>query len=217
MEYPNFGKSINSPKKLGRQADLGLGGHLVLNFVNTCGGAGKERDADRWVDWRTALNWAGANGLLSPSESRLVEKARLHAGLSESDVLKELTELREAVHAVFSAIATGASCSEPDRMLLENHIREALNHANLCVAGREPAHWTVLPEKAGSALIKDRLAVAATELFMQPMLSNVRECGACSWLFLDLSRSKSRRWCSMATCGNRVKAQRHYRAVRATG
>nr|WP_250475193.1 CGNR zinc finger domain-containing protein [Caballeronia sp. GAFFF1] len=51
---------------------------------------------------------------------------------------------------------------------------------------------------------------------MQPTLWNVRECGACSWLFLDLSRSKSRRWCSMATCGNRVKARRHYEAGKAS-
>ncbi|TAL94280.1 MAG: hypothetical protein EPN73_18145 [Paraburkholderia sp.] len=42
------------------------------------------------------------------------------------------------------------------------------------------------------------------------------ECAACSWLFLDLSRSRSRRWCSMATCGNRAKAQRHYHAIKAT-
>lgn len=204
-------------KKSGGQAHLGLGGHLVLNFVNTCGGAGKERDAERLVDWRTALNWSAANGLLNPSECRQVEKARMQAGLDASEVLNELIELREAAHAMFSAIATGAPVVLPALMVLESHIREALSHANLCVAGKEPVHWTVLPEKAGSALIKCRLAIAASDLLMQPMISNVRECDACSWLFLDLSRSKSRRWCSMATCGNRVKAQRHYRVVRAAG
>jgi predicted RNA-binding Zn ribbon-like protein len=41
----------------------------------------------------------------------------------------------------------------------------------------------------------------------------MRECGgsACTWLFLDHSRNRSRRWCSMETCGNRAKAHRHYR------
>jgi len=34
---------------------------------------------------------------------------------------------------------------------------------------------------------------------------------ACTWLFLDRSRNRSRRWCSMATCGNRAKARRHDR------
>lgn len=39
----------------------------------------------------------------------------------------------------------------------------------------------------------------------------IRECAAddCSLLFLDSSRPGSRRWCSMAGCGNRAKTFRH--------
>ncbi|KDR42239.1 CGNR zinc finger domain-containing protein [Caballeronia glathei] len=198
------------------RADAGVGGHVVLDFVNTCGGAGKERDSEQLVDWRDALGWAGANGLLGASDRRHIEKARLHAGHGTSDILSDLRAMREAMHAVFSAIAGGAPPSEAPLRRLEGHILKAMRHAHLHVDGQAPVRWTVRPEKAGTALIRDRLAIAASELLAQPMLSNVRECGACSWLFLDQSRSKSRRWCSMATCGNRVKAQRHYHAVRST-
>ena len=40
----------------------------------------------------------------------------------------------------------------------------------------------------------------------------VRECNSetCSWLFVDRSRTRRRRWCDMKTCGNRDKARRHY-------
>ena len=31
----------------------------------------------------------------------------------------------------------------------------------------------------------------------------------CRWVFLDESRAGRRRWCDMATCGNRAKAARH--------
>ena len=31
----------------------------------------------------------------------------------------------------------------------------------------------------------------------------------CRWLFYDTSRTGRRRWCDMATCGNRAKAARH--------
>ena len=31
----------------------------------------------------------------------------------------------------------------------------------------------------------------------------------CGWLFVDTSKNHSRRWCSMAGCGNRAKARRH--------
>ena len=36
----------------------------------------------------------------------------------------------------------------------------------------------------------------------------------CGWLFVDETGNARRRWCSMAACGNRTKARRHY--LRAT-
>jgi CGNR zinc finger len=35
--------------------------------------------------------------------------------------------------------------------------------------------------------------------------------GDCVLWFLDTTRSGTRRWCSMAGCGNRLEARRHYR------
>jgi predicted RNA-binding Zn ribbon-like protein len=53
---------------------------------------------------------------------------------------------------------------------------------------------------------------SAADLLASPDLARVRECDGedCTWLFLDYSRNRSRRWCSMASCGNRAKARRHY-------
>jgi predicted RNA-binding Zn ribbon-like protein len=31
----------------------------------------------------------------------------------------------------------------------------------------------------------------------------------CRWVFYDESRAGKRRWCDMASCGNRAKAARH--------
>ncbi|MEU9173207.1 CGNR zinc finger domain-containing protein [Streptomyces sp. NPDC048420] len=40
----------------------------------------------------------------------------------------------------------------------------------------------------------------------------IRSCAheSCVLHFFDTSRNGTRRWCSMATCGNRAKASRHY-------
>jgi predicted RNA-binding Zn ribbon-like protein len=56
------------------------------------------------------------------------------------------------------------------------------------------------------------IARSAAELLTSDDLARVRECdgAACTWLFLDQSRNRSRRWCSMESCGNRAKARRHY-------
>jgi len=39
----------------------------------------------------------------------------------------------------------------------------------------------------------------------------IRICASdtCEWVFYDTSRTGRRRWCDMATCGNRAKAARH--------
>lgn len=44
----------------------------------------------------------------------------------------------------------------------------------------------------------------------------VRECAdaECPVMFLDTSRNRSRRWCSMETCGARAKASAYYRRHR---
>jgi predicted RNA-binding Zn ribbon-like protein len=44
----------------------------------------------------------------------------------------------------------------------------------------------------------------------------VRRCAnpTCVLLFLDISKSGRRRWCDMATCGNRAKAAAHYQRHR---
>lgn len=44
----------------------------------------------------------------------------------------------------------------------------------------------------------------------------IRRCAheACVLHFFDTSRNGTRRWCSMAACGNRAKASRHYARTR---
>ena len=39
----------------------------------------------------------------------------------------------------------------------------------------------------------------------------IKTCASetCDWIFYDASRTSRRRWCDMATCGNRAKAARH--------
>ena len=46
----------------------------------------------------------------------------------------------------------------------------------------------------------------------------IRQCQhpACVLWFYDTTRNGTRRWCSMASCGNRAKAHRHYDRVKKT-
>ena len=47
----------------------------------------------------------------------------------------------------------------------------------------------------------------------------IRICASdtCEWVFYDTSRTGRRRWCDMATCGNRAKAARHRARAKGAG
>ena len=53
---------------------------------------------------------------------------------------------------------------------------------------------------------------SAVELLTSPDLPRVSQCAApdCSWLFLDLTRNHSRRWCRAEGCGVRNRFRRYY-------
>jgi predicted RNA-binding Zn ribbon-like protein len=56
-----------------------------------------------------------------------------------------------------------------------------------------------------------RLAETVARDVSQGDPDRLRVCAndACRWVFHDSSRSGRRKWCDMATCGNRAKAARH--------
>jgi predicted RNA-binding Zn ribbon-like protein len=56
-------------------------------------------------------------------------------------------------------------------------------------------------------------AVLAWGTVQEHLPGRLRPCGnhECRLFLLDRSRANSARWCSMAVCGNRMKARRHYR------
>lgn len=49
------------------------------------------------------------------------------------------------------------------------------------------------------------IAEAMSSLICESDFSAIRQCEGCELLFLDRHRARSRRWCSMNTCGNRAK------------
>ncbi|MGW1175122.1 CGNR zinc finger domain-containing protein [Kitasatospora sp. NPDC002543] len=56
-----------------------------------------------------------------------------------------------------------------------------------------------------------RLAIAWTGLRLTGEAGRLKRCAehSCELVFWDASKNRSRRWCSMRVCGNRVKARRY--------
>ncbi|MBY5718262.1 hypothetical protein HFO33_16960 [Rhizobium leguminosarum] len=64
---------------------------------------------------------------------------------------------------------------------------------------------------AGPDSLAAATAHSVLRLIAMPDPRRMKICGNCGWLFIDRSKNRSRAWCDMAVCGNRAKANRHYR------
>ena len=163
-------------------ADLELaGGHLALDLVNSRDGHSPARDY-----------------LERPQD--LVAWARHAAGLeidADEAVLERVLELRETVDAIFRALALG---DPPDADDLDRLVAAQVPGRLVRAGDRFELTW--------DRDIVGPLAAAAVDLLRHGPLDRLQVCEACPWLFLDLSRNHSRRWCSMDECGIHMKHAR---------
>lgn len=82
------------------------------------------------------------------------------------------------------------------------------------VVGDGGARWQVASRGADGPAVRVTLAWSA---LARTAPGRLRPCGnpECQLFFVDRSRGNTARWCSMATCGNRMKARRHHARARA--
>jgi predicted RNA-binding Zn ribbon-like protein len=194
-------------------ADLELhGGHLVLDFANTLEGPRDGSGGEELLRAPADLAaWAHRAGALDEmAAARLGAYAARHPRRAAAALTRART-LREVIYATFTPIAAGGR-PDPDALARLHHAHlEALTHGRL-----EPARGAEAPVFAwrwDSDAALDRalwpVIVAAIDLLRSERLARLKACADCRLLFLDQSRNRSRRWCSMAGCGSRAKMRRY--------
>jgi predicted RNA-binding Zn ribbon-like protein len=175
-----------------------VGGALALDFTNTVGNRlDDETSRDYFVTPADAAAW--------------IERAKLGEGETVSPAaLARLKEFRELLYRVFSALATERRPSAADLERLDAVVHQARSHQHLAMTP-EAFVWRPEPLPAWKRALFE-VALSAEQLLVSGDYRQVRRCedDRCGWLFVDRSRGVRRRWCSMADCGNRAKARRHY-------
>lgn len=195
------------------------GGRLCLDFVNTVSGDRAGEARERLAAYPSLLAWARQACAIEPAKARsLLAEARRRPDAA-SAVLREALAIREALYRVFVAVASGDEPGGEDLARVSAFVGSALAHRRL---ERRDGELTLGWEDAEGALEAPLWPVAASaaELLTSPERARIRVCGLhdtheCSWLFLDTTRARTRRWCSMKDCGNKAKARRHYARAKA--
>ena len=124
----------------------------------------------------------------------------------------------------------GGVGSEAER----RHVIEAREVLQAVVRGQRPADALTpflagvsrVPGLTGGRILWSLRVAADRELAVRAILAwddlgrlspgRLRPCAneACSLFLIDRTKGNTARWCSMAVCGNRMKARRHYQRAR---
>ena len=161
---------------------------------------------ERLTSLDTAASWL--------ADAAVVPDATVIAGLGRSSAARDAalerlitarTALRDVAHAVAHEEAPP---------------RRAIDEVNRALASRERIELVASDD--GVRLGHSHVGDAIDDVLARIAEPIVREIGnghddriricandTCRWIFYDESRAGRRRWCDMATCGNRAKAQRH--------
>jgi len=185
-----------------------VGGHPALDFVNTVNRwSGSEPGAEYLHSYEELLRWHRIAGLAGPDGTRALSEGTSSA---RAAALAEAMEFRAALHAIFRAVANSRPLPQAALDHLNGVIEKTAAWRRLVAKGREIScgwDFTGAPPEA----ILGPVAWQAVELLEHGPLERIKECPVgegCGWLFLDVSKNRSRTWCSMKTCGNSAKVKR---------
>jgi predicted RNA-binding Zn ribbon-like protein len=169
-----------------------VGGRTSLDFVNTISWPNTDRAHDWFDSIGNVEQWLAAAGLASAPRKR--------------SNLNEVTALRETLAAVLRSLAHGRNPSKSGISELNHYV--SISHSRR-VINPETLAWTwKRPERILEAFAP--VLLDAAELITAHSHERLRYCPSCDWLFEDHTRNGKRRWCDMADCGSRDKANRYY-------
>jgi predicted RNA-binding Zn ribbon-like protein len=193
-----------------------IGERLWLDFVNS----DTSRAFDALRDFDTLISWLEAATLVDGERG---QGMRRRAREQPSGAAAALVDARRVRGALRTLAERGTLPNGSDQVRAD-----ALGEINR-VLGRS-AGTRRLERRADGAYVRTFVPVgdafaglmipiveSAADALILGELPRVRRCAdaRCARVFYDSTKNGRRRWCDMATCGNRAKAARHRQKLRA--
>lgn len=203
---------INRASGAKEQGPAGTQRRIAIDFANTIAGPIRPTHGRGWEALVGFLEEAAAVG---PGEgARLRALGREAPSRCAGAVIRAL-ELRAVIRHILDAIAQQRPLAAEWIEVVNRALRAGGGTEQLVAAG---SGWraTFVPERHDPLGALAPLARSAAELIVEGPIAPVRRCAnpRCVLFFYDDSRSRRRRWCSMAVCGNRMKVAAHARRRR---
>lgn len=202
-------KVSNIKKEPGRVKFLRY--RLCIDFVNTLGWRGRELPAEGLTNYSDLITWSRQAGIIPPQDAnKLLKKADRHPADGKK-VLFGAVGLRETIYRIFAAIIASQKPAKEDLATFNSYLAKTMVFSQI-INTESGFQWDSSGDKSKMDWVLNPVIRSAADLLVSDELKKLKSCSdpMCRWLFLDISRNQSRRWCDMKDCGNRAKAKRFY-------
>jgi predicted RNA-binding Zn ribbon-like protein len=180
-----------------------LGGRLAVDFANAPARPGA---SPRELAWEEFVGFLETSGIVSPERgASLLSLPRTDPQAADA-LLERAVRLREALRKAFEAVIRRERVARDWIEPVNEILRITEGHDELVFDG---ASWKLefMAREGGLDWLLAAIARSAAEIVAEGPQARLRLCAnpACGLFFCDTSRTRRRRWCSMAVCGNRHK------------
>lgn len=188
-----------------------LGGRLWLDFVNTDDARLGVR-TDAIASFETFVRWLAAADVIDHERAAALQRRAAEQPSGAAAALVEARRVRAALRGLAERgrgsdgeRAREAALGEINRLLGRS---VGTRRVETVGDGRYARSFIPVGDAFGGLVIP--VVESAVDSLVSEELLRIRVCAdrRCPRVFLDQTRSRTRRWCDMATCGNRAKALR---------
>ncbi|HVX40800.1 MAG TPA: CGNR zinc finger domain-containing protein [Gemmatimonadaceae bacterium] len=191
-----------------------VGERLWLDFVNCeCG----IRRFDALRDFEHLVQWLEASGILDGERANGIRRRAQQQPAGAAAALVDARRVRSALRALAergpaSERVRGEGLVEINRVLGRS---AGTRRVELRADGAFIRTFVPVGDAFAGLVIP--IVESAADALILGELARVRRCAdpRCQRVFFDNTKNGRRRWCDMATCGNRAKAARHRAKLKA--
>ena len=186
---------------------------LCLDFANTMLWHASDQPEEKLNHYSDLVAWAQDVNLLDTEQAQQLNKLAQQFSAQAANTLKAAIEIREAIYGILLATINGRSPAASDLASFNTALAHALAQSQLKTTVEGFAWSWQVDDAALDAMLWPVGRSAANLLTTPEILARVGQCAddrGCGYLFLDVSKNRSRRWCDINDCGNRAKQRRYY-------
>jgi len=176
-----------------------IGGRLALDFAN----AGSPK---RLLSWEELISFLEATRVISAARTAVLLELPESDPQSAHALLQRSSHFRDTLRQTFRGMLHREAAKAETVEAINALLRVTEGHDELRFdAGR----WRIefVARESGLEWLLAAIARSAAEIVAEGENARIRVCANpdCGLFFYDASRTKRRRWCAMAVCGNRHK------------